>query len=207
MMKKKPLMTLCICAVVLLVIASLSNVVGYQSVKSTAVNDSPLFQTMTQRATSQEQNLITSHYLGRGKQSNLHFPVRDNTTEQIKKAAELIGNMDDATFARFTNLCIQQAWQDSTLSKLHSNEILLALRLLRTNPEMIINAYTERNTQNFTVSEARTVCNWVPGCLLLFSYWFVIFIFTIVLFIVGVILFILLYLIIAPSSRTPCYPP
>jgi hypothetical protein len=41
MMKKKLLMSLCICAVVLLVIASLTNVVGYQSVKAT-VNDSLL---------------------------------------------------------------------------------------------------------------------------------------------------------------------
>jgi len=39
---KKPLIAVSLCAVVLLLLGSLSNVVGYQSVKST-VNDSPLF--------------------------------------------------------------------------------------------------------------------------------------------------------------------
>jgi hypothetical protein len=49
-MDKKPLMVVCICAVVLLVLGLLSNVVGYQSVKSLVVND--LFITRTQRATN-----------------------------------------------------------------------------------------------------------------------------------------------------------
>ena len=73
-MDKKPLIGVSICAVVLLVLGSLSNVVGYQSVKST-VNDSPLFQTRTQRATNQQQNIITSQYLGKGKGNLLHFPI------------------------------------------------------------------------------------------------------------------------------------
>jgi hypothetical protein len=42
-MDKKPLIGVSICAVVLLVLGSLSNVVGYQSVKSTTVNESPLW--------------------------------------------------------------------------------------------------------------------------------------------------------------------
>jgi len=48
-MDKKPLIVVSICAVVLLVLGSLSNVVGYQSVKSTKANNSPLFQPRTQK--------------------------------------------------------------------------------------------------------------------------------------------------------------
>ena len=65
-MDKKPLIGVSICAVVILVLGSLSNEVVYQSEKSTNVNDSPLFTTRTQRATNQHQNIITSQYLGKG---------------------------------------------------------------------------------------------------------------------------------------------
>ena len=68
-MDKKPLIVLSICAVVLLVLGSLTNVVGYQSVKSTTVNDSPLFNMRTQRATNHEQNILTFQYLGMGKEN------------------------------------------------------------------------------------------------------------------------------------------
>jgi hypothetical protein len=54
-MKQKYLVIgICICAVVLLVLGSLSNVVGYQNVKST-VNDSPFFQPSTQKAKMETQ--------------------------------------------------------------------------------------------------------------------------------------------------------
>ena len=39
-MDKKPLIVVSICAVVLLVLGSLSNVVGYQSVKSNGISES-----------------------------------------------------------------------------------------------------------------------------------------------------------------------
>ncbi len=64
---KKPLIVVSICAVVLLVLVSLSNVVGYQSVKSTMVNDSPLFRIRTQRIIHQQGNMKTSQYPEEGK--------------------------------------------------------------------------------------------------------------------------------------------
>ena len=84
-MRKSPLIGVSIIAVVLLVLGSLTNVVGYQSVKSTSMNDSPLFKTRTQKATNQQQNIITSQYLGKGKENLLYFPMRDNRTELLKK--------------------------------------------------------------------------------------------------------------------------
>jgi len=65
-MDKKPLIGVCILAVVLLVLGSLSNVVGYQSIKSTTAFDSPLFKIKMQRAIHQQQTLITFQYLGKG---------------------------------------------------------------------------------------------------------------------------------------------
>jgi len=101
MKRKYPLIGVSILAVILLVLGSLSNVVGYQAVNSTAVNDSPLFKTRTQRATEQQQNILTAQYLGKGKGKLLYFPMRDNKTEVLKNFFDSIKKMDDATFQRF----------------------------------------------------------------------------------------------------------
>jgi hypothetical protein len=99
--------------VVLLVLGSLSNVVGYQSVKSTAVNDSPLFKTQMQRATNQQQNIITSQYIGKGTGNLLQFPPGDNKTKSLKNIFESIKKMNDATFQQFL-LLVQQRLRETT---------------------------------------------------------------------------------------------
>ena len=157
-MDKKPLIGVSICAVVLLVLGSLTNVVGYQSVKSTAVNESPLFSMRTQRATNQQQNIITSQYLGMGKGNILQFPIRDNQTKILNKVIESIKKMDDETFERFTQLCIQKIKQDNSFSDLNPYEIKQMLYALRTQPNRI-----NFNTTSPTIWE-HSICNWNPGC-------------------------------------------
>jgi hypothetical protein len=157
-MNKYPLIGASILAVVLLVLGSLSNVVGYQSVKSSGVNDSPLFSVRTQRATNQQTNSITSQYLGMGQGNLLGFPMRDNQIEMFKKIIESIKKMNDKTFEQFTILCIQKVRQDNTLSDLDPHEIKQILYALRTQPNKI----------NFTVTSPtiweHSICNWIPGC-------------------------------------------
>jgi len=148
-MDKKPLIGVSILAVVLLVMGSLSNVVGYQSVKS-ALNDSPLFQTRTQRATNQQQNSITSRYLRREEGNLLQFPIRDNQTEQLKKVIDIISKMGEKTFARFTELCIQRIRQDKSLKETNPNDIEKALCLLKTKSILNINPFINRNNQDIT---------------------------------------------------------
>lgn len=170
-MKKQLIIAVCICAVVLLVMGSLSNVVGYQSLKST-VNDSPLFQTRTQRATNQQQNSITSQYLGLGKQNLLQFPFKDNRTEQLKKVIDIIGKMDDKTFAQFTELCIKKARKDNTLHGVSEYQIIQVLLLLKTKPDAIMNSVTKR--ENYNMTSGYLTCD-IPivclGFLLLWPIW------------------------------------
>ena len=135
-MDKKSLFGVIICAVVLFVLGSFSNVVGYQSVKST-VNDSPLFQIRIQKATNHQWNSITSQYIGMSRGDPLHFPIRDNTTEQMKKAIDIISKMDDKTFEKFTELCIQRIRQNGTFKDMNPNEIVQMLRKIRMQPELI----------------------------------------------------------------------
>ncbi|MBE3122903.1 MAG: hypothetical protein IMZ53_00245 [Thermoplasmata archaeon] len=163
-------------AVVLLVLGSLSNVVGYQSVKSTAVNESPLFITRTQKAINQQQYIITSQYLGMGKGNLLQFPIRDNRTESLKRVIVLISKMDDKTFERFKELCIQRIRQDKTISDTKPNEIIQMLQLLRTKPETITHSFISRNNYNLTSNDLITICIWFPGCIPFFIIWSIVFI-------------------------------
>ncbi len=164
-MDEKPLIIVSLCAVVLLVLGSLSNVVGYQSVKS-PVSDSPLFQTRTQRATNQQQNSMTSQYLRMGKGTLLQFPFRDNRTEQLKKIVELISKMDEKTFAHFTEFCIQRIKQDKSLKDTNPDDIVKALTLLKTKPVSIIDSFITKNNQFFSASGTLTICYYIQGCIL-----------------------------------------
>jgi hypothetical protein len=155
---KKSLILLSLCAVVLLVLGSLSNVVGYQSVKSTVVNDSPLFRTRIQRANNHQQYIVTSQYLGMGKEILWQFPIRDNRTEQLKKAVDIISKMGDKTFAQFTELCLQKARQDNTLQDISNYQIVQALLLLKTNPKAILNIFTNKDNHPITSSEWFSLC-------------------------------------------------
>jgi len=165
-MDKKPLIGVSILAVVLLVMGSLSNVVGYESVKSTTVNDSPLFQTRTQRATNQQQNSITSQYLGMERESFLQFPFRDNQTEQMKKAIDTISKMDNKTFARFTKLCIYRIKADKASKDINPNDIVKTLTLLKIKTISNIDSSTNKNKANIASSQYLSFCPWFPGCFL-----------------------------------------
>jgi hypothetical protein len=160
-MDKKPLIVVSFCVVVLLVLGSLSNVVGYQSVKST-VNDSPLFQTRTQRATNQQQDFLTSQYLGMGKGSLWQFPFRDNRTQQLKKAIDIISKMDDKTFAWFTELCISNIKHSNSLIEISPTDFLQIVCQLRTKSETHNDFVKDEPPSIFYFS----LCGWGPGCIL-----------------------------------------
>jgi hypothetical protein len=167
-MDRNPLIGVSIIAVVLLVLGSLTNVVGYQSVQSTAMNDSPLFSMRTKKATNQAcRDTLTFNYLGKGKDTLLQFPTRDNNTESVIKAIDFISKMDDKTFKQFRELCIQRVRQDNTFSDTNPNEISQILYQLRTKPETIINSIISRNNYNITSKNGpATICYWIPTCIL-----------------------------------------
>jgi len=135
-MDKKPLIGVSIIAVVLLVIASLSNVVGYQSVESTTVTNSPLFTTRTQKATNKESSVLTSEYLGKGIHA-LPFPMRDNRTELIQKVIERIRTMDDSAFKRFVNDFVSHLNNNDKFNNIDKKQVVINLYRLRENIEKV----------------------------------------------------------------------
>ena len=162
-MDRNPLIGICICAVVLLVLGSLSNVVGYQTVKSTEVNDSPLFSTRTQRATNQQQNILTSQYLGMGKDS-IPFPLLDNKTSMNQKFINQIRTMDDNAFSKFVKYAVRLLTQQGTVKYSDTKDIEKGFYQLRKNSEVYDDS-TNLNIGNYTWRVTPSIC-WFPGCFL-----------------------------------------
>ncbi len=168
-------------SVVLLLLPSLSNVMGYQSVKS-SVNDSPLFQTRTQRATNQQQNNLISQYLGKGKRT-IVIPIQDNRTEFVHKIFGEINKMDEITFTEFLNKIINRLSYEKKFMNIDINEIIKGFRYLKNNPEEI-KQYVNNANETYTLeNQIVSVCPWKPGCFIqdivsiikLIFFWLIIF--------------------------------
>jgi hypothetical protein len=181
MMDKKPLIGISFCAVVLLVLGSLSNAVGYQSVKSSAINESPLFRMRTQKATNQQQNSITFHYLGKGKESKISIIYRDIRIESLQKIIERISKMSDAQLVELAGLigCNKMVNENR-------QQILRLLYQLKNNPGEIKkqlsiipedSSHITKGCPPTTFPMCAPSCQWFPGCAL----------FWILLFLIGVI--------------------
>jgi hypothetical protein len=163
-MNKKPLIGVSISAVVLLILTSLSNVVGYQSVKSTTMNDTPLFTTRIQRATNQQQYIITSQqYLGKGKDS-IPFPLLDNKTSMNQKFINQIRTMDDSTFSKFVKYAVRLLTQQGTVKYSDTKDIENGFYQLRKNSEVYDDS-TNLDIGNYTWRVTPSIC-WFPGCFL-----------------------------------------
>jgi hypothetical protein len=169
---KKPLIVVSLCAVVLLVLASLGNVVGYQSVKST-VNDSPLFRIRTQKATNQDdKELLTSGYLGKGR-NIIQIPMPEDRTISYQKVIDRFKNMDDKTFFDFIRKILQMKNQNAQLRDIDETTIITSLNQLRKQDidftqyqdGLDDNKFPQRMIGNFTLFITPTVC-WFPGCLI-----------------------------------------
>ena len=90
-MNKKALV-ISISAAVLIVLASLSSVIGTNIVKSDAERSiaSPLFAVRTQRSLDKEEaKKISANYLGKGKQLNILLPKKSMAQVWIDKAIKI----------------------------------------------------------------------------------------------------------------------
>jgi hypothetical protein len=193
-MRKFPLIGVSIIAVVLLILVSLTNVVGYQSVQSSGGNDSPLFSVRTKRAINQvNRDAVTFNYLGKG-QYSMPFPERDNRTELIQKVIDRIRTMDDDSFNRFIDNAVNQINHKDNLKDISVIELIKRLRQIRKS-QQDIRVYKDKNDGNWTyLSNFRPTVCWFPGCY--------------IIVIVGLfvdILLLELYFLIFTSHISPSY--
>jgi hypothetical protein len=130
-MDKKILICGSAIAVVVLVLASLSPVVGYNSIKSSA-KDSPLFNVRTKRAINEESETLTCNYLRKG--LLMPFPTRNSKTALIQNMIDKIKNMDDKTFLKFVVLVAERYEKQLTNMEFSLEEILDVFYLIRETP-------------------------------------------------------------------------
>jgi hypothetical protein len=140
--EKKPLIEVSILVVVFLVLGSLSNVVGHQPEKSTAVNDSPLFFTRTLRAVRQQSQPFSAQYLGKDEETKISLPMRDTRTDTIRLILQNMRRMDDTSLKRLAYLIIYNVLQKNHIKGFNSSfnleEIYQGLKELRNNPDIDI---------------------------------------------------------------------
>jgi hypothetical protein len=162
---KKLLISMSIITVVLLILGSLTNVVGYQSVKSNALLNSPLFNIRTQMATNQSQKNVTTYFLGKGREILLQFPIREPWDYLVEGTLEYISKMDVPTFDSFINRVLDQVQNKEKNQDIHIEQMIKELWKLKDNSGGFGN-YGEGMIENLTWRYSPTLC-WFPGCTLL----------------------------------------
>jgi Zn-dependent metalloprotease len=165
-MDKRPLIVVSLCAVILLVLGSLSNVVGYQSVKST-VSESPLFDFRTQKAVNRmSESILTSNYLGKGI-NTISFPLREKTNEErIQEFIYRIRTMDENTFRRSISYVVNQIKHNDIFNDINTKEVINGLHKIRESKQnIIVYKNSDDNRRTYFHNFVPTAC-WIPGCLI-----------------------------------------
>jgi len=164
-------------AVVVLVLASLSPVVGYNSIKS-SVKDSPLFAVRTKRALNEDSDDLTCEYVGKGSKVDIPIVMYRNKNTLVPTIIDYLIEMDDEEYNEFIELIINFL-QQNNMDEEKSTEVMMLLPLLRENPSLLkIKTFRKAEVLPYgpnTVYDP-TFCRWQPFCYLsvLFSlvFWF-----------------------------------
>jgi hypothetical protein len=168
---KKILVGGSIVVVILLILCSLMNVIGFQITTTTAVKSSPLFEVRTKKAINEKSEFAATYdYIGKNKQSSFSFPMRDNKIILLEKVLNKIKLMDDASFEKFVNSVTSYNHKNAVSKDISDVEIEKELNTLRVTPNEIIlyNIDTNNNKMPLpepTSSDMHTICRWAPGCL------------------------------------------
>jgi len=136
-MKKKILIG-SIIAVVILILVSFSSVVGFQSVKSDPKIESPLFGVRTNRVINDENNVVRSDYIGKGKEIKIHLPKRSNEVISFKKIVKRFQNMDDKSFDKLVNIIINNLRQRADFQNFNNEDIVKSLNQIRNHQDSYI---------------------------------------------------------------------
>jgi hypothetical protein len=136
-----------IIAVVILILVSFTGVVGYQTTKSSTIaRASLLFSIRSKRAIDRDSRDLNCDYVGKGEESDLSIPKRDDRAVLIKKAIDSIRFMDDKTFEKVIASIINHAQQDKRFNGVNPDRIREALNQIRNSdkPIPILDANTEK---------------------------------------------------------------
>lgn len=151
-----------ITAILIIVFASFTNVVGYDFVRSPRSSESPLFRIRTQHAISDNQeDHIISKYLGKGKNSSLMKFKRIDTFNSVYDSITKIQLMDDETFRNFVSIVVRKLSQQEPKDAVDANKIIYGLYQLRSTSNTFDGNQASSDERTWRVTP--TLC-WFPGC-------------------------------------------
>jgi len=148
-----------IIAISILIGVSFTSVVGYRSVDSD-VKASPLFNIRTSRAIDEENNIVTSEYVGKGDVINLSIPTRDNNIEAFQKFIDLISYIDDVKFNFFIRFIANNIQNNKRIRDKNIGSIETALIYFRNEPlkKSDYKIYPENNSEIILTTSPNTMC-------------------------------------------------
>ncbi len=138
-MEKKTLI-ITISAAVVLVIATLSSVVGSNIVQTSQTVESPLFAVRTQRSIHTDAvQTVQSHYLGKGMTSHLFGPVQPSLNTMLDRTIKVL-NSNPEFFAKFLKVVCSNP---RVIALLHDNgvsvsELKTYMNRLKNDPSLLV---------------------------------------------------------------------
>ncbi len=174
-----------IIAVVILVLVSLTGVVGFQTTSSTIARASPLFSVRSSRAIDEESKDIACDYVGKGEAVSFPLPILNSRNKLFQKGLDIIKGMDEKSFNIFVEMARNRLHNDKEIENI--DEIVMALHQLRTNPEKV-------KHDSIYMIEGYTFGNWVPFCG----------VFTMFLALIGIFIVIYRALLNTSGGHYPC---
>ena len=190
-MENKLLTVGSILSVVVLVLAGLSPVVGFDSVRS-SMKDSPLFSTRINNAIDKGQDTLECNYVGKGE--IMPFPRQVTKTAMILELIDRLSTLNDKEFNEFIISTITLLEKDNSFENEQLDNIIQVIQELRNNPRDIKNVIGDINYRGVTDS---VICTsdgqWEPGC----------YIINILMFLVIQIILIPYYIIVFISYLLP----
>ncbi|MHA2040096.1 MAG: hypothetical protein ACW98X_27125 [Promethearchaeota archaeon] len=180
-------------AVVILIFLSFTNVVGYQNDKTSFTEKSPLFSVRTNKAIEQENNLGSSDYIGKGKDTGLSFPTRNKNPISINEIISWIANLDKKSFMNFKTLLISRLNNENKLSDSQMQKILNTLSQIRKKPRLMMNFFGNNNYYNDENSNAGTVLLDCTFQVPVFCFWSIFYMIALILYFFFSVFFITCY--------------
>lgn len=137
---KKKILIISISAVVLLVLASLSSVIGTTTVRTSGAIHSPLFAVRTQRSIDTEEKLtFHSNYLGKGLRTSLFRTTKPSLSLTLDRTIKLL-NQNPAFFTKILKEISSNPRITALLQKngITMDEVKTHLNRLKNNPSLFI---------------------------------------------------------------------
>lgn len=155
-----------IIAVIIILLVSFSNVVGYSVVNSHPLNESPLFCVRKQNVLHETDGLkIVSEYLGKGKNIPVMIRKGNDAFEKIQDVIWRIKLMDDDTFKKFVDTVVYKLSQQEKNDGVKADKIIYELYQLQLTSKSFEREDISSGSDR-TWRSTPTLC-WFPGCLLL----------------------------------------